>query len=226
MTIQYIYNTENEKLVYSESGVWARAYTVPGGEYPGDPTFRSPWREATQEEIDADALEKAKGDKVNELLSARDAFLDTGYEYQGEIVCPAWNEETAYSLDDLVQASDEKNYHSLAGDNLAHDPISSPEYWEEFLPAFKMNDATLLNVDSKCKLDPLSPDRYKFYCKCEPDGHRHLIDFGDAEKWPAFVKPFLAEQDRVMRKYNDYRNLITACSTVAEVDEITIDFDA
>jgi len=184
------------------------------------------WRPSTQEEIDAYLLSEAKSAKVQELLSEREAFLVAGYEYQGAIVCPAWDGETTYNIDALVQGSDAKNYHSLVADNLNHDPVSSPEYWEEFFPAFKMDDVTVLNIDSKCKLESTAVNRYKFYCKCEVDGHRHQINFGDSEKWSVFVKSFLSEQDRVMRKYNDYRNQIAACATVAEVEAVVIDFNA
>lgn len=93
---------------------------------------------------------------------------------------------------------------------------------------FNADERTLANISAK-NLRPVSdPDRYKFYDN--PPDHlnnpRKQIDFVDAAGWAAFQDALSGEYDRVMKKYNWYRESIDKCLTVAEVDEITIDFAA
>ena len=184
----------------------------------------APWRAATQDEIDEYLLDTAKNSKIEILKENRDAFLDAGFIYWGIISCPTWDDSTSYSKNDLVAASG-VNYRSVADKNLNHEPASYPEWWFVFEPVFRIDFATLLNVDAKCRLNPSVPSAYKFFDKSDALGNRRQIDFGDAAGWSDFVESFLAEEDRVMRKYNDYRNKIADCSTVEELNAIVIDFN-
>lgn len=184
------------------------------------------YEEATQAEIDEYLLEQAKKDKVIELKSVLHDFMITGYEYTGNIVCAAWDSQTTYDLYELVLGSDSKNYKSLIADNQGNDPISSPEEWEEFYPVFKFDNAGILNVRIKDGLDPGAPDRYKFYDKGCTNGFRNQINFGDSTNWNNFAKDIEEEEDRVMKKYNDYRSQIALCTTIQQVDDITINFSS
>jgi len=65
------------------------------------------------------------------------------------------------------------------------------------------------------------PDRY---CFCTVAGVSH--DFGDEEAFLVFKKALLGERNRIVRKYIAYKVKINACSTVAEIDDITINFSA
>lgn len=186
--------------------------------------FQIPWRAATQEEIDADLSATAKTAKIQVLKTDRDTFLDAGYLYPGPIFFPAWSDSETYSKNAWVTSAS-VNYRSLADDNLNNDPPSSSDWWNVFFPVFRMDPSTLLNVDAKCRLNSGWADAFKFYEKSDSSGYRCQIDFGDAGNWTLFVEAFLAEEDRVMVKYNDYRNQIADCVTIAEVNAIIINFD-
>ena len=95
-----------------------------------------------------------------------------------------------------------------------------------FFPVFSLDPETVQNIDAKCRLALDAPDRFKFYDKSDETGYRNQIDFGDLGGWDTFVHKFLAEMDRIMRKYNVYRQQIAECSEIAEVDAIVIDFSA
>jgi len=186
--------------------------------------FQPPWRDATPAEIDAYLLTEAKGKKITECKASRDLFLAAGFQYSGAIICPVWRLGQTYELDDLVQGSDKQNYRSLEDKNLDQDPVSSPEAWEIYHPAFRMTSDVLLNLKGKCVLDPGTIDKYKFYAKSFSGGDRAQIDFGTAVGWDMFMKLLFTEEDRVMRKYNAYRTQIAKCSTVAQVSAIVIDY--
>lgn len=175
------------------------------------------WSEATQEEIDAYLLEQAKTDKIEELTTDLSAFQLAGYEYTGDITCAAWSSATTYDLHDLVLATDTKNYRSIQDSNLDHEPPNAT-WWEEFKPDFK--------TDNCCMVDLPTVTDYEFYCKAQSDGFRIKVDFGNSTNWDAFVVAIYAERDRIMKKYNDYQTQIAECTTVAQVNAITIDFSA
>lgn len=181
------------------------------------------WRDATQQEIDDYLLVQAKNDKILELKGDLNDFMVAGYEDTGDIVCAAWDSGTTYALHDLVLATDTKNYRSIQADNLNHEP-PDVTWWEEFNPVFKFDNCSMINLTAKCDLDAGATDRYKFYDKGYDDGFRNQINFGDSTKWDAFAEALRVEEDRVMRKYNDYRSQIAQCSTTAQVEAISIDF--
>jgi hypothetical protein len=175
------------------------------------------WRNATQEEIDEYLLEQAKLDKIEELKIDLQTFQIAGYEYAGDIVCAAWDSETTYDLHDLVLATDTKNYRSIQASNLNHEPPNAA-WWEEFKPVFKTDDCCLVDL-------PVVTDD-EFYCKAQSDGHRIKVNFGNSTNWNAFIAAMHTERDRIMKKYNAYQTQIADCSTVAEVEAISIDFSA
>jgi len=85
---------------------------------------------------------------------------------------------------------------------------------------FDLSDAGLYNLNFKkdCALD--APNRFKF---C--DTSNAPVDFTDEAGIDALIQSIMAEKDRIMfSKYNPYKVSINACSTVAEVEAITIDF--
>lgn len=225
MTIQYIHNVETTQTLFNILGNWDVPYMEPSP-WGKAPKFKYPWREATQEEIDEKLFFDAKSAKVSALKTDREAFLDAGYTYTGTIANPEWVNTTSYEKNALVTGSDSQAYRSLQSDNLDHDPISSPDWWKTFFPTFRLTSDVITNIDAKCRLAPDAPDRYKFYDKSDETGYRDQIDFGDLAGWDAFVSSILTEEDRVMRKYNVYRQQIAECATVAEVDAIVIDFNA
>lgn len=222
--MEYIINTETQQIISNDTGQWPNKYVESSSSFSGPVVFKTPWREATQGEIDAYLLPRAKDLKITELKGDLNNFLIAGYQYDGNITCPTWVTETTYVIKELVVGSDSINYKSLADDNTGHDPISSPSWWEEFEPVFKMDNAAMVNITAKCKLDSGAPDRYKFYAKGDDSGFRHQIDFNNVTDWEDFVEAIALEEDRVMRKYNDYRTQIAECQTVAAVEAITIDF--
>jgi len=91
---------------------------------------------------------------------------------------------------------------------------------------FQVDFQTLGDIVSKNLIPVDDPDRYKFYDN-PPEASqipRKQIDFVDAAGWSAFVLALSVEYDRIMKKYNAYREQIDQCSTVAEVEAIIIDF--
>lgn len=208
----YFHNNNENRTIYIE--------------FPGAAFYKEPWREATQEEIDGYLLGQAKSTKISALKSDLSAFVTQGYEYSGTIVLPAWSDATTYSNGEVVCGSDSNNYTSIADDNLNHDPVSSPKYWELFKPVFKITDCAILNIDAHKLLSDADPNKHKFFDSCNSTSPRHEIDFGDAAGWNAFAETITTEQNRVMRKYNQYRIDISLCKTVAQVEAITIDFSA
>lgn len=84
---------------------------------------------------------------------------------------------------------------------------------------YPLTDRTTDNIQLKNTCSLSMPDRFKF---C--DNANVLVDFTDAGGFIAFVEAVLAEKDRVMVKYNAYKIQIAACITVAEVENIIIDF--
>ncbi len=182
------------------------------------------WRTATDAEIQFHHLTKAKDSKILELKRKQTEFTDSGILYTGAIVVSAWDSETTYPRNVLVRATDSEIYRSLQADNLDHEPIESSDWWNLFFPVFRLDAATVMNIDANSHMSVDNPNRYKFYSKSDPDGFRVEIDFGDATNWDAFVEIFTDERDRVMKKYNAYRSQIALCATVAEVDAIVIDF--
>jgi hypothetical protein len=179
-------------------------------------TSQEGWSEATQEEIDAFLLAQAKTTKIDELKEDLKNFCDNGYAYTGDIVCAAYDSEITYALNALVLGSDSKNYISLQADNTGHDPTSSPEWWEEFIPEFKTDDCCMINLTT------VTDNEY--YTKRTDDLIKHKINFGDSTNWDAFVTAMHTEKDRIMKKYQEYDIEINNCSTVAAVDAIVIDF--
>lgn len=169
-------------------------------------------------------LDIKKQTVLQELTNTLYNFQLAGYEYTGDIVCPIWDSETIYIINDLVQGSDLKNYKSLVISNINNDPISNPEFWEEYTPVFKTNDKTLLNINSKNNLDNNAIDRYKYYSKSDITGFKFHINFDNSTNWDSFVIAFRTEQDRIMRKYNSYKTEINKCTTINDVNAIIIDF--
>lgn len=84
---QYIHNTETEITLYEENGEWGARYVDSTGSFPGVDTFKAPWREATQEEIDAYLLEQAQKAKTAELIEKFGDCEQVGFEYQGNTFC-------------------------------------------------------------------------------------------------------------------------------------------
>ena len=84
--MEYIVNPETDQIAHSSNGEWGASYVESSGEFPGgDPVFKSPWREATQEEIDAYLLAQAKNDKLNELGEKYVAFSGAGFAYDSDL---------------------------------------------------------------------------------------------------------------------------------------------
>jgi len=175
------------------------------------------WTELTQQEEDDFLLEQAKENKVKELKGDLNNFMIAGYEYTGDIVCDAWDSETTYAKHDLVLAADTENYRSIQAGNLNHEPPNAT-WWEEFIPVFKINDGCLVDL-------PVVTDN-EFYCKAQSDGYRIIVNFGDSTNWNAFLAAMYTERDRIMKKYNDYQTQIAECTTIQQVDDITINFSS
>jgi len=211
-TPQYIINDEEKIIPFSFN--------------LGKVFYDAPWQIATEEQQTAFLVTNAKTEKIAESKAVRDTFLYAGYQYDGIIFCETWSKAIAYSENALVEASDGKNYRSLADNNLGFDPASYPEYWEQYEPKFRMTSDVLLNLKVKCLVDPVSSARYKFYAKSFPDGSRAQIDFGDNTGWTTFLKYITTEEDRVMREYNDYRTQIAKCASVGAVEAIVIDYSS
>ena len=178
---------------------------------PEDPPLPQP-------EIDAYLLEIAREEKEFELKRKLSDFQLAGNEYLGDIFCAEWTAVDTYMKDDLVLASDGKNYKSLKADNLDHEPPDA-EWWAEFCPVFKTDDRTTLNILLQSSRASEAAERYLFR-----DKDRIKIDFADDAKWDAFAADMNDEKNRIMAKYNDYCEEIKLCSTVAEVEAISIDF--
>jgi len=173
----------------------------------------------SEEEIDGFLLKKSQSEKVMDLKLDLSVFCEIGFEYSGEISCQIWELDVEYSRKALALGSDDKNYKSLKDNNLDNDPVSSPEWWEEFYPVFKTDDRTTQNVQLKDRLPLEAPERYIYR-----DKDKIKIDFVGATNWLPFVDKVLEEKDRIMGKYNDYYEQIDLCQTVAEVEAIVIDF--
>lgn len=175
------------------------------------------WEEALQADIDLYLLNKAKEAKIFELKDKLHIFRTAGYEYSGIIICDVWSNQESYSMHALVSAVDQKNYKSLINDNLGNDPIISPERWEEFKPEFRVDEKTIINLGTVSD--------YEFFTKSENDGYRHRINFGSEVNWNNFKDVLMSEEDRLMKKYNQYRADIAVCTTQQEIDDIIIDFE-
>lgn len=185
------------------------------------------WRESTQEEIDAYLLDKAKGNKLAELKSDFAAFQEAGYEYTGTIVCDNWSDATTYEKYALVwDVATSLNYESLQDDNLDNAPETSPEYWQVFNPTFKTDQCCMINLSVQDGVDEAEENKYKYFDCPDSNDVRREINFDDATNWLAFTKAIRKEEDRIMKKYNNYRSEIAKCSTAAEVEAISIDFSA
>jgi len=168
--IQYIFNTETEKILYNEAGNWGPIYVESGGEWGSDPVFRSPWRAATQVEIDAELLTEAKDAKLGELANDFTAYECGGYDYGGNIYCLK-----QVGIDNIVTVVD--------------------------------------------GLDAADPNAYTFR---DIDSVPH--DFETQEGWNAFKQAMQTERNRIMVYYIAKKVEINACSTVAEVEAVVIDF--
>jgi hypothetical protein len=87
--------------------------------------------------------------------------------------------------------------------------------------SFCLSDESTNNITLKDLAPAGMPDRYKYF-----DMSNTQRDFTDASGFTAFKDAIFTEKDRIMVKYNNYKSQINACSTVAEVDAITISFSA
>jgi len=93
---------------------------------------------------------------------------------------------------------------------------------------FKANARTMGDIVSKNICPVSDPDRYKFYDNPPEqfNNPRKQIDFVDAVAWTKFIEAMSGEYDRVMKKYNWYREAIDKCTTIAELNAIVFDFAA
>jgi len=167
----------------------------------------------------ATSLTDARTNKIVDLKDDLQAFRDLGFVYTGwtfnlsansavnvnwkNNLTPngvnPWRTGVTYVIDDFVFGTDSKIYKSLINSNTGNNPVPTPgSNWVEYT-----------NI----------PDRFKFY-----DLTHIQRDFTDNAGFTLFAGTFLKEEDRIMVLYNSYRGQIAACTTVAEVDAITISF--
>jgi len=178
------------------------------------------WSTPTQQEIDDYLLTEAKDAKVIELKDDLNAFEKAGYTYTGNITCIAWNSGATYARKDLSLATDGKNYKSKADSNLNNEPPDAT-WWAVYNPVFKTNDRTTNNIILADRTPVTDPNKYIFGAK-----GNIKIDFDNATDWDSFFNNIVCEKNRIMRKNDEYEDQIDLCTTIAEVDAITISFTA
>lgn len=189
------------------------------------PPLTSEWELPTQQEIDDYLLEKAKETKRQEIIDKRNSFFIEGYEYTGYMGKPGWLSDFSYSKgEEVSNLGEDSTYISLMDNNLDHDPNISPEWWERKKVYFKIDEKGMVDITAECKASLTAPDRYKFYAKAGDTGNRPYIDFENLTHWDVFVKGITEERNRVMKKYNNYQNQVTACATIAQVEAIVVNY--
>jgi len=87
---------------------------------------------------------------------------------------------------------------------------------------FNLSERSALYAKSKNDSeDTTGSDRYKY-----SDINYVQRDFTDNTGFNGFSQAMTDEEDRIMVLYNNYRGQIAACTTIAQVDAITISFSA
>lgn len=86
---------------------------------------------------------------------------------------------------------------------------------------FNLTEDSARYVKSKADLALGDTSKYKFWDKSYIER-----DFTDSTGFDAFSLAINEEEERLMELYNSYRNQITACTTIAQLDAIVISFAA
>ena len=85
---------------------------------------------------------------------------------------------------------------------------------------FRLTDDVLANLSWKKSLSDTNPARFTF---C--NSANKTVNFENETGFEQFQTAICDEQDRVMRKYNQYKEKINSCITAEEVKEIVINFN-
>ena len=199
------------------------------------------WTLLTQPEIDAYLLVEAKTIKINELKNALDNFCEAGYVYSGNTfaLCDQFvinmnlkENLLSYESDGISAVGATNKYilpsghkqHFYAGQviNVSNCGVGANNGVKN-VTAFSVNDLTVAeNLSDEAAgedIDFSANNRYKFY-----DIDNVQVVFLTTCGFDNFKESIFQEKDRIMVKYNDYKAQITACTTIAQIDAITINF--
>lgn len=229
----------SEYLINGDTGEFVLYSTDLGSVY-----FSAPWRDATQEEIDAYLLVGAKVAKIDTLKTAKQSFCDAGLAYSGDDY-PLSNESAqdiilkqnllSYESDDVSVMGSTQAYILPAGHGIkmiSDGQIITVSGYDE---AANNGDKTVASfegdfvvVDEAVVDEAVGDDvvissysRYKYH---DTDDVQH--DFVNDAGWNSFSNAIMVERDRIMRYDCDKKREINDCTTVAAVDAVTIDFSA
>lgn len=216
---------------------------IPFSNNLGSIYFQTPWRDATQPEIDAFLLANAKIVKVEELDQAKINFCDAGLLYSGDTFSLSDNSTQnmvlknnvlGYESNSVSVLAATKSYNLPQGHGLGFNP-GQTVYVLGFTDAANNGAKTVDHLEDNYLLvtdtladeaagDDISisnDERYKYY-----DVDEVQVDFSDGAGWNDFFAAMMNEKDRIMRYYCTTKKQIADCTTVAQVDAITIDFAA
>lgn len=202
------------------------------------------WRDSTQEEIDADLLDKAKLAKIEVLGNAKTAFCGTGLLYDGNTFCLSdtstnnivlKENNTNFNSDNISAYTSGVNCYVLPQNHGIKVYVGQTIHISGFDEAANNGAKTVdflediyLNIVEALTDEAVgddicicSTDRYKYY-----DTSEVQVDFSDCAAWNGFFAAMMEEKDRIMRYYCSKKAEINAATDMETLDAITIDFSA
>lgn len=204
---------------------------------------QSGWIAASQEQVDAYLLVRAKRTKLAELDGSRNIFCAAGFLYLGDTFIVDTSAIVNIGLKDSLLGYESNNVSAMAatsayilpaGHGIKVNPgqaISVSGFTEaenngaktvyQLQGDYLVVDEILVDEavgDDICIYDA---NRYKFY-----DIEDVLVEFADKTAWDVFFSALMGEKDRIMIYYCSTKKLIKDCADVAAVDAIVIDFAA
>lgn len=203
------------------------------------------WRDSTQEEIDFFLLAQAKSNKIAVLDTAKSNFCETGFLYSGDYF-PLPSESIkdilvkdnllSYESDDVSAMAATSAYilPAGAGQTIKTNPgqlitvsgfttggNNGVKTVYQLDGDFIVIDETL--TDEAVGDDIVICDANRFIYHDVDDVQ---VDFATKAAWDTFFSAIMGENDRIMIYDCTTKKSINDCTTVGQVDAITIDFSA
>lgn len=201
------------------------------------------WTELTEEELDDFLLKDARIDKFKTLDGAKDAFCETGFEYDECFFCTTDSPMGDIVLQDKllsyessgVSVTAETDLYTLPGGHGLTFTVNqlievlgfteSANNGVKKVQTFSGNDLTvqesLADEEAGDDISIITPDRYRRYDTCDIQQ-----SFTDCAGWEAFFDAITQEKNRIMNYYYAKRKEISDAEDMETLDAITIDFSA
>jgi len=85
---------------------------------------------------------------------------------------------------------------------------------------FRLIEQVLSNLTRKKCMSASNPHRFVFF-----DDKNQEVNFGNQASWQNFEEAIVDEQDRVMRKYNEYKEQIENMTDIEAIKNLVITFE-